>query len=82
MEIKSGVPKPERAAGGPKKYPFEKMKIGDCFEYSVLPNEDHCVMQRSIHSTARQRGYRVSTRHKNGKITVWLEGIYGKTRTK
>lgn len=75
MEIKSGIPKPERGVGAPKKYPFEKMKIGDCFEYVLEKDEDPHVIARSIHSTARQRGFRISTRYKEGKIGVWLEEI-------
>lgn len=75
MEIKSDIPRPERKAGAPIKYPFEKMEVDQCFEYELKEGEDLKTIQRSIHSTAKQRGYVVSTSTEGRKITVWLDGI-------
>jgi len=75
IEIRSYIPKPEKKVGPPTKYPFEKMSVGDSFIYKIKPGEDLRIIQRSIHSTAKQRGFEITTRSTKDTVTVWLEAV-------
>lgn len=73
IEIRDDIPKPEKNAGAPIKYPFEKMQVGQCFVYEIEDGEDQNAAQRSILSTAKQRGYKITTQRQEGKLLVWLD---------
>ena len=67
ITIDRDVPLPEGAGrGGPPKYPFRKMEIGDSFE---APNSASLV--RSAHAFGSRNGRKFATRRHGDQVRVW-----------
>lgn len=71
--MRKGVPMPTGGAGAPQKYPFDQMKVGECFEWACAPGEKVPVRRASISTAARLRGYSVVTRTHGRVVMCWLK---------
>lgn len=74
MDIKKGAKIPEKGGGVASKYPFSEMKKGDSFEIDCDSMTEAEKTRVSVLSSANQRGFKITTRRVNSKVTVWLTG--------
>lgn len=68
MEVIKGRPIPKQS-GPPRKYPFDKMAVGDSFDIPI----DRFVSRAAVYSSAKWAGVRASVRKLSnlGIYRVW-----------
>lgn len=68
IEINKGLPVPPDTRGMKRKYPFDKMEVGDSF---FVPDKTSDCMSQCIAYAKKRLGFSFTRRTVDGGVRVW-----------